>query len=248
MSFRARGGSSGFRGRGGGGFGARGGGFSGRGRGSGGGGGGFGGRGARGARGGGGGGGFNRYDAGPPDQVVEFGHFSHSAEEFVIAKSAIEDVPYFNAPIYLENKEAIGKVDEIFGGIRDYMVSIALNENFQVSSFTREQKLFIDPNKLLPLKKFLPLPPKPQLEPKKKGPKGEGGRGGGRGGRGGGFRGRTSGGFGRGGSGGRGGGFGGRGASFGGGGRGGGRGGGFGGSFGGRGGGFRGRGGYASRE
>lgn len=105
MSFRGRGG-----GRGGGGFG-------GRGRG---GGGGFGGRG-----GGRGGGGFNRggggYDQGPPDQVMELGHFVHPCQEQVVVKCTAEDVPYFNAPIFLENKESIGKVDEIFGGIREYV-------------------------------------------------------------------------------------------------------------------------------
>lgn len=30
-------------------------------------------------------------------------------------------VPYFNAPVYLENKEQIGKVDEIFGQLRDFV-------------------------------------------------------------------------------------------------------------------------------
>lgn len=30
-------------------------------------------------------------------------------------------VPYFNAPVYLENKEQIGKVDEIFGQIREFV-------------------------------------------------------------------------------------------------------------------------------
>lgn len=230
--FRGRGGSGGFRGRGG--SGGRGGG-------------GRGGFSSRGGRGGGGrgGGGFNRYDAGPPDHVVPFGHFLHAAEEFLVIKSDIQDVPYFNAPLYLENKEAVGKVDEIFGGIRDYMVSVAVNDKFQTGSFSANQKLFCDPNKLLPLHKFIPAPPKLQLEPKKKRPKGEGGgRGGGRGGfrgRGGfGDRGGGRGGFGgRGGGGrGRGGGFGDRGSGFGD--RGGGR-GGFGGR-GGRGGGFGGRG------
>lgn len=180
------------------------------------------GRGSFGRGGGQGRGGFG--DQGPPDRVVQLGHFMHAAEEFIVVKCTIEDVPYFNAPIYLENKEAIGKVDEIMGGIRDYMVSVALNEHFTTSSFKPETKLFIDPYKLLPLQRFIPVPPKLDLGPKKKKPKGEGGRGGGSRGRGGG-----RGGFSRGGRGGSGGNF--RGGSSGG------R-----GSFGGGRGGFRGRG------
>lgn len=88
-------------------------------------------------------------------------------------KVEIEDVPYFNAPIFLENKSQIGKVDEIFGNLRDYSVSVKLGENMKVSSFTPKQKLYIDPGKLLPLNRFLPKPP---------GQKGSGGRGGPRGG------------------------------------------------------------------
>lgn len=68
----------------------------------------------------------------------------------------IEDVPYFNAPIYLENKERIGKIDEIFGPIRDYSVTVKLSENMNAKSFKSRQKLFVDPAKLLPISKFLP--------------------------------------------------------------------------------------------
>jgi H/ACA ribonucleoprotein complex subunit 1 len=103
----------GFRGGG-----SRGGGF-GRG-GSGGGGGGF-----RGGRGGGGGrGGFGRReeDYGPPEKVVEMGSFMHPCDDLIVLKSLNKnEVPFFNAPIFLENKEPIGKVDEIFGQIRDYV-------------------------------------------------------------------------------------------------------------------------------
>jgi H/ACA ribonucleoprotein complex subunit 1 len=55
----------------------------------------------------------------------------------------IEDVPYFNAPIYLENKECIGKIDEIFGNLRDYYVSIKLNENLKAASFKKNTKVRI---------------------------------------------------------------------------------------------------------
>ena len=131
-----------------------------------------------------------------------------------------KDVPYFNAPIYLENKQQVGKIDEIFGTLRDYFVSVTLQDDVKAKSFDAEQLLYIDPAKLLPLARFLP-----GGDQRGGGGRGRGRGGGGRGGRGGGR------GFGGGRGGARGGGRG-----FGGG-RGGGR--GFGGGRGG--GGFRGR-------
>lgn len=128
MSFRGRGGG----GRGFGGGRGGGGGYGGRG------GGGFGGRG----RGGGGRGGFNRgYDQGPPEEVIPLGFFAFPAQDDLVCKVEIEDVPFFNAPIYLENKEQIGKIDEIFGNLRDYYVSIRLGENMKADSFKKNQKV-----------------------------------------------------------------------------------------------------------
>ncbi|KAA0709530.1 H/ACA ribonucleoprotein complex subunit 1 [Triplophysa tibetana] len=208
MSFRGGGGRGGSRGgsfnRGGGFGGGRGGGFGG-GRG-----------GGRGGGFGGGRGGFNRQqDYGPPEYVVAVGEFMHPCEDDIVCKCVTEEnkVPYFNAPVYLENKEQIGKVDEIFGQLREFYFSVKLSQNMKASSFKKLQKFYIDPMKLLPLQRFLPRPPGEKGPPR-----------GGRGGRGGGFRGGRGGGFG-----GRGGGFGGRG--------GGGFGGRGGGGFGGRGGG-----------
>ncbi|XP_030749147.1 probable H/ACA ribonucleoprotein complex subunit 1 [Sitophilus oryzae] len=184
-----------------------------------------GGRGGRNSFGGGRGGGGNRnYDQGPPEQVIPLGYFDYSVQDDLVCKVELEDVPFFNAPIYLENKEQIGKIDEIFGNIRDYSVSIRLGENIRAGSFKKNQKLFIDPAKLLPLQRFLPRPPG-SVQKRGGGRGGRGGFGGDRGGRGGNRGGR---GGGRGGFGGRGGGGG--GGSWGGsGGRGGGRGGGGGG-------------------
>ncbi|XP_076005176.1 H/ACA ribonucleoprotein complex subunit 1 isoform X1 [Genypterus blacodes] len=210
MSFRGGGGgfNRGGRGGGGGGFGRGGGGGFGRG-----GGGGFGRGGGGGFGRGGGRGGFNKYqDYGPPDHVVAVGEFMHPCEDEIVCKCTTDEnkVPYFNAPVYLENKEQIGKVDEIFGQLRDFYFSVKLSDNMKASSFKKLQKFYIDPMKLLPLQRFLPRPPGEKGPPR-------GGRGGRGGGRGGGFRGGRGGG-------GRGGGFGGggRGGGFGGGGRGGG--------------------------
>lgn len=220
--------------------GAGGGGFRGRG----GGGGGF--RGRGGGGGGGGRGGYGRRDEdfGPPERVIEMGNLMHPCEDLLVIESSKKDeVPFFNAPIYLQNKEQIGKVDEIFGPVRDYYFSVKLSENIKATSFKKNDKFYIDPAKLLPLQRF--LPGADGKVGKRGGAGGRGGRGGGgrgggdRGRGGGGFRGGRGGGFGgdRGGRGGRGGGFGDRGGRGG---------GGFGGGRGGGGGfrGGRGRGGY----
>ncbi|XP_014616904.1 PREDICTED: H/ACA ribonucleoprotein complex subunit 1 [Polistes canadensis] len=202
MSFRGRGGGGGFGRGGGAGFGRGGGGF----------------RGGRGGRGGGGDRGSRGYDQGPPETISPLGYFTWTAQDDLVAKVDIEQVPFFNAPIYTENKQQIGKIDEIFGNIRDYYVSIRLSENIKASSFDKNTQLFIDPAKLLPLQRFLPKPPGEKRRGASggrisKGSRGRGGRGGGGGrssfGRGGG------GGGGGGGSGGRGGFRGSRGGGFG---------------------------------
>ncbi|KAJ8915829.1 hypothetical protein NQ315_004642 [Exocentrus adspersus] len=145
MSFRGRGGrnfNSGGRG---------GGGRGGGGRGS------FGG----GGRGGFGGGRGRNFDQGPPDQVIPLGYVDYSVQDDLVCKVEIQDVPYFNAPIYLENKEQIGKIDEIFGNIRDYSVTVRLGEDMKAGSFKKKQKTQRNyflyngffPNHLAPFKK-----------------------------------------------------------------------------------------------
>ena len=152
-----------------------------------------------------------QFDQGPPEHVEEVGYYMHACEGDLVCKSSHTKVPFFNAPLYLENKQRIGKIDDIFGPMTDYYFSVKLDENMNASSFASEQKLYIDPYKLLPLERFLPR----AAEPKQTRGRGAGGgRGGSRGRGGGGFRGRGGGsGFkSRGGFGGRGrGGFGGRG-------------------------------------
>lgn len=185
----------------------------------------------------------SQFQQGPPDTVLEMGEFSKTCEGDIVCRSINPKIPYFNAPIYLENKTQVGKVDEILGPFNEVYFTIKPSEGVQATSFSEGDKFFIGPDKLLPLERFLPQPkavgPKPK-KPKSAGGSARGGRGGfgaPRGGRGG-FGGR---------GGGRGG-FGGGRGSFGGG-RGGGR-GGFGGGRGGRGdfGGSRGgRGGFGRR-
>ncbi|ODV95618.1 hypothetical protein PACTADRAFT_69096 [Pachysolen tannophilus NRRL Y-2460] len=159
---------------------------------------------------------------GPPDTVQEMGTFLHSCEGDIVCNSINSKIPYFNAPIYLENKTQVGKVDEILGPLNEVFFTIKPSEGVVAKSFKAGDKFYISPDKLLPLERFLPKPKEYGPKPKKK--RAPGGAGASRGGARGGQRG------GRGGS--RG--FSSRGNSFGG--RGGSRGGARGGSFGGRGG------------
>ncbi|KAG2228305.1 hypothetical protein INT45_011097 [Circinella minor] len=193
-----------------------------------------GGGGFRGGR-GGGRGGFHGASQGPPDEVVAMGSFMHACEGEMVCKSINPKIPYFNAPIFLENKAQIGKVDEILGPLNEVYFTVKMQEGMQATSFKLDDKVFIGTDRLLPLERFLPKPKSVNGGGKATGLQGKvEKRGGGRGGRGG-ARGGGRGGFGGGFGGGRGGGRGGFG-----GGRGGGR-GGFGGGFGG------GRGGGAPR-
>lgn len=52
---------------------------------------------------------------------TELGSFVHPCEGDLVCKSTNEKVPYFNAPIFLENRAQIGKVDEIFGPVQSYV-------------------------------------------------------------------------------------------------------------------------------
>lgn len=175
----------------------------------------------------------SQFQQGPPDTVLEMGTFMQTCEGDIVCRSINPKIPYFNAPIYLENKTQVGKVDEILGPFNEVYFTIKPSDGVQATSFNEGDKFFIGPDKLLPLDRFLPKPK--VVGPKPKKPKSAGGssRGGARGGFGGG-RGGGRGGFGGGRGGGRGGSFGGRGGGRGG--FGGGRGGSFGGGRGGRGG------------
>ncbi|KAF1988385.1 Gar1-domain-containing protein [Aulographum hederae CBS 113979] len=136
----------------------------------------------------------------------------HACEGEIVCESINPKVPYFNAPIYLENKTPIGKVDEVLGPINQVYFTIKPQDGIVATSFKTGDKFYIGGDKLLPLEKFLPKPKPPPGAPKPKRIGGAGGRGGGRGGRGAprGGRGAPRGrGFDRGGRGGSRGGFGG---------------------------------------
>ncbi|EME27666.1 H/ACA ribonucleoprotein complex subunit 1 [Galdieria sulphuraria] len=139
-----------------------------------------------------------------PSQLVEMGIFQHPCENELVCKSTNEKIPFFNAPIFLENKTQIGKVEEIFGPITDVHFTIKPVEGVLATSFGIGEKFFIGTEKLLPLERFLPKPPGSSSGSKsgrtpqgirKPSAFGRGGRGGGRGRGGGGGMGRGRGNF-----------------------------------------------------
>lgn len=73
--------------------------------------------------------------------MTPLGHFTWTVQDELVVKVDIEQVPFFNAPIYTENKQHIGKIDEIFGNIRDYYVSVKLSDNIKASSFKKDDQV-----------------------------------------------------------------------------------------------------------
>ena len=115
-------------------------------------------------------GGYSSFNAGPPNEVMEVGEMMHACEDQMVCKCTNEKVPYFNGRIFLENKAQIGQVDEILGPINSFMFSVKMQEGMSASSFKPNQKVYIDPQQLLPLDRFLPRAP----IKKEKGGKGKG--------------------------------------------------------------------------
>ncbi|KAF1843666.1 Gar1-domain-containing protein [Cucurbitaria berberidis CBS 394.84] len=119
---------------------------------------------------------------GPPDQVFEMGKFVHDVENEMFCESINVKIPYFNAPVYLENKTPIGKVDEILGPLNQVFFTIKPQEGIQAKSFKAGDKFYIGGDKLLPIDRFLPKPKPVGGTARVKKPAGAGGRGAPRGG------------------------------------------------------------------
>ena len=63
------------------------------------------------------------------------GEAMHPAENELVCKSITKDkIPHFNANIYLQDKTKIGKVEEIFGPIKDFGFSLKLDSNVKAKS------------------------------------------------------------------------------------------------------------------
>ena len=52
---------------------------------------------------------------------AELGMLMHSCQNDLVCKGTNAKIPYFNAPIFLENKSQIGKIDEIFGPMNEFV-------------------------------------------------------------------------------------------------------------------------------
>lgn len=64
----------------------------------------------------------------------------NSAEEFIVIKNNLPDkVPIFNRGVYLENKQKIGIIDDVFGPINDFMFSVKCDTGIKPESFKPNQ-------------------------------------------------------------------------------------------------------------
>ena len=92
-------------------------------------------------------------------RATEMGRFIHAVEDEMLCSSVMTDkVPYFNAPIYLQNKSVIGKVDEILGPVNEMYFSVKMGEGMVASSFQKGDTVYIAGDKVLPIERFLPKP------------------------------------------------------------------------------------------
>jgi H/ACA ribonucleoprotein complex subunit 1 len=90
--------------------------------------------------------------------MLAMGAFVHACEGEMVCKSINAKIPYFNAPIFLENKSQIGKVDEILGPLNEVYFTVKMQEGMIAKSFKADDKVFIGTDKLLPIERFLPKP------------------------------------------------------------------------------------------
>ncbi|KAI9676918.1 MAG: H/ACA snoRNP pseudouridylase subunit [Caeruleum heppii] len=85
----------------------------------------------------------------------QMGSFVHACEGEMVCESINPKIPYFNAPIFLENKTAIGKVDEILGPLNQVYFTIKPQDGIVATSFKFGDKFYIGGDKLLPLEKYV---------------------------------------------------------------------------------------------
>ncbi|KAG8687817.1 H/ACA snoRNP pseudouridylase subunit [Ceratobasidium sp. 395] len=92
-------------------------------------------------------------------RLEELGSFVHAVEDEMLCSSLIPDkVPHFNAPIYLQNKSQIGKIDEILGPVNEVYFSVKMEQGMVAASFKKGDKVYVSDQKLLPIERFLPKP------------------------------------------------------------------------------------------
>ena len=72
----------------------------------------------------------------------------------MVIKLTNEMIPYFNAGIFLENKNKIGKVEEVLGPINQVYFTVKPDAGVSAKSFKANDKVYIGSDKLLPLSRF----------------------------------------------------------------------------------------------
>ena len=82
------------------------------------------------------------------NMTIEMGTFVHEVENEMFCESINTKIPYFNAPIYLENKTPIGKLDEICGPLNQVYFTIKPQDGIQAKSFKAGDKFYIGGDKL----------------------------------------------------------------------------------------------------
>ncbi|KAI9850751.1 MAG: CDP-diacylglycerol-serine O-phosphatidyltransferase [Thelocarpon superellum] len=105
---------------------------------------------------------------GPPASILEMGSFVHACEGEMVCESINPKIPHFGAPMFLENKTTIGRVEEVLGPINQVYFTIKPQEGIVATSFKSGDKFYIASEKLLPLDRFLPKPKPPPGTPKPK--------------------------------------------------------------------------------
>ena len=68
------------------------------------------------------------------------------------------NVPLLMRSIYLENKNKIGKVDDVFGPMGKPGLAIKPDEGIKAESFKAGDKLYADPQQTRDTKFFMPKP------------------------------------------------------------------------------------------
>ncbi len=81
------------------------------------------------------------FDQGPPEYVQEIAEFSHECEGLLIATMTTEQVPLLMRSIYLQNKNKIGKMDDIFGAINSGGIAIKPDEGIKADGFKAGDKV-----------------------------------------------------------------------------------------------------------
>ena len=81
------------------------------------------------------------YDQGPPEYVEAVVEFSHACEGMLICYITNDQVPLLMRSIYLENKNKIGKVDDVFGPMSKCGIAIKPDDGVKAESFKAGDKV-----------------------------------------------------------------------------------------------------------